>query len=704
MSRLHKLNALQKAVSYVDDARTPSWHFAGVYVSQRQEIIRMKILSPHAYRPDIDGLRAIAVLAVIAFHLNANILPGGFVGVDIFFVISGYLITGIIAKGIEEDRFRFAEFYTRRIKRIFPAYIVVALFTLAISSYLLIPNDYIFYTTSLAASWAFTSNIFFSMLSWGYFGQRTEEFPLLHTWSLSVEEQFYFVFPILLIVLYRYFRKYLIPVLMLLAAVFVAISQLKLGQVKSYFLLTSRAHELAIGALTFFVSRKFPLGSTKIAAAGTAAGIAAMMASAVFITRGTEFPGINSLYPCLGAALVIYCGQVDNRVRPLLSNKLMVFIGLISYSLYLWHWPIFSFLRYRRIDIDLDVGIAAVASSFVLAMLTWKFIEVPIRRIPGLKFRKAFFQIYLPPAALCMAVGAYSYLTEGAPNRFSKETRELIASYSFARDLTRSCSIRAEDYRKITFDYLQENCAFGAQGQARPQILLIGDSHADHFKPFVDELAKNANLKAVFHVQGLCPPTDLAEFQKGAAEEPSTCAKRNADLLDIAGKFKYVVLGGFWADDAKDSNLALALNPVVERILKAGAIPVIFKDNAFYEPDMSKCILHRTRGWIPPETNCHIPYSFVAQSQGPYDAIIDKVKTSHPELIVIDPKQVMCNSSECLTYISNTALYKDSNHINTTAAKLLAEQYIARVGNPLLERGQERVGNAVVSSGARVAE
>jgi peptidoglycan/LPS O-acetylase OafA/YrhL len=150
----------------------------------------MKSISPSSYRPDIDGLRAIAVLAVIAFHANSNLVPGGFIGVDIFFVISGYLITGLIATAMDRGDFSFAEFYTRRIKRIFPAYIVVALVTLAISSYLLIPNDYIFYTTSLAASWAFMSNVFFSMLSWGYFGQRTEEFPLLHTWSLSVEEQF----------------------------------------------------------------------------------------------------------------------------------------------------------------------------------------------------------------------------------------------------------------------------------------------------------------------------------------------------------------------------------------------------------------------------------------------------------------------------------------------------------------------------------
>jgi peptidoglycan/LPS O-acetylase OafA/YrhL len=640
----------------------------------------MKPSSLHAYRPDIDGLRAIAVLAVIAFHANANLLRGGFVGVDIFFVISGYLITGIIAKGLEDGSFSFAHFYTRRIKRIFPAYIVVALVTLAFASFLLIPNDYIFYTTSLAASWAFVSNVFFSMLSWGYFGQRTEEFPLLHTWSLSVEEQFYFVFPILLIFLFRYFRKQLIPILVVMAMVFVAISQLKVGEVKSYFLLSSRAHELLIGALTFFVSQKAPLSSRATASVLSALGMALMVASMFLISRGVPFPGVNSLYPCIGAALMIYAGRTENAMAPLLKNKVMVSIGLISYSLYLWHWPIFSFLRYRGIPITPAVGTVSVALSFVLAFLTWKFIENPIRRSRSIDFKRAFVQIYLPPAVLCMSVGLYSYMTEGAPKRFPDETRELIASYSYARDLTRSCSVRAEDYKKVSVAYLQEHCAFGDTARQKPDVLLMGDSHADHFKPFVDQLAGKANLKAVYHVQGSCPPTALPKSGK----EPTACEKRNADLLDMAADFKYVVLAGFWSSEAKDTDLEADLRLAVERIVKAGATPVIFKDNPYYEPDLSQCVLHRKRGWVAQDKNCNIPYSFVAQTQGSVDDIINRVKARYAQTVIVDPKRIMCNSSECVTYIANTALYKDANHINTKAAKLLGEQYVARLGNPLV--------------------
>jgi peptidoglycan/LPS O-acetylase OafA/YrhL len=639
----------------------------------------MQATSLDAYRPDIDGLRAIAVLAVIAFHASSRIVPGGFAGVDIFFVISGYLISGLIFKGIQNGSFSFADFYTRRIKRIFPAYIVVALATLVFASYLLIPNDYIFYTTSLAASWGFASNIFFSMLSWGYFGQRTEEFPLLHTWSLSVEEQFYFIFPILLIFLFRYFRKHLVVSLIFLGIIFTTISELKTGEIKSYFLLTSRAHELIIGALTFFAVQKFPIKSRHVSDVLAVSGMTLMLGSLFLLNQGLLFPGINSLYPCMGVALLLYACHTENVITPILKNKLFVSIGLISYSLYLWHWPIFSFLKYRKIDITFWVGISAVALSFVLAFMTWKFVENPIRRNRQMRFKKAFVQIYLIPAIAFFSIGLYSYLTEGAPQRFPEETRQLISSYSYARDLGRLCSIRAEDYKKITLNYLLDHCAFGDLSQQKAQVLLLGDSHADHFKPFVDQLSKNAKLKSVFHVQGGCFPTTLQDADMKA--EPSTCQKRNSDLLEIAGNFKFVVLAGFWSSE-KDEHFEKKLEYVVEKISKAGATPVIFKDNPSYEPDLSRCILFKKRGWISADSNCNIPYSSVADNQASIDKIIDRVKLKYPQALIIDPKRVMCDSSECVTHIANTALYKDWNHINTKAAQLLGERYISHEGNP----------------------
>lgn len=645
----------------------------------------MNLSATHAYRADIDGLRAIAVLAVIAFHANPRLLPGGFVGVDFFFVISGYLITGLIAKGIETDTFSFTDFYARRIKRIFPAYILVAFVTLVVSSYLLIPNDYIFYTTSLAASFAFLSNVFFSMLSWGYFGTRSEEFPLLHTWSLSVEEQFYFIFPILLIGLYRYCRRYVPHVLFSLAIVFILFSEFKAGNSKAYFLLSSRAHELLIGALTYFIAQKTPLPSSRQAALLALTGLALMFGSALWIHQGISFPGVNSLYPCIGTALVIYAGRSGNAVSSILRYKGMVAVGLISYSLYLWHWPIFSFLKYRQIPLTATTSAAAIALSFLLAALTYRFVEKPIRQNRRIGFKWAFLKLYALPASAFMAVGLYSYLTEGAPVRFSADTRELISSYSFERDLTRSCSIREEDYRQVTLDYLTQHCAFGETARQKADVLLIGDSHAHHFKPFVEKLVSNAGLKGVYHVQGACAPA-LTAFQLASRQSVSeSCQKRNADLFRIAGEFRYVVLGGYWSSDYLDlPEVEKGLQRAVEKIMQANAIPVLIKDNPDHEADLSKCVLYKKRGWIPEERNCNIPHDYMVRNTGISDQMIDRVQALFPAAIVIDPKKVMCNSAECATAIGNIALYKDNNHLNSVAAKLIAEKYIAQLANPLI--------------------
>jgi peptidoglycan/LPS O-acetylase OafA/YrhL len=664
----------------------------GLAESADAPVLRVVAAREHPrYRDDIDGLRAVAVLAVIAFHINAQLVPGGFVGVDVFFVISGYLLTGLILNALENGTFSFADFYSRRIKRIFPAYIAISLVTLAVSSWLLIPNDYIFYTTSLAASWAFVSNIFFSMLSWGYFGQRTEEFPLLHTWSLSVEEQFYFLFPLLLIGLFRYCRTYMVAWLTVLGIALGIVSGMKTGEIKSYFLLTSRAHELIIGALTFFVLQRYPPRPGLFPAVLAVSGMVMVIGSFLLINKDMPFPGINSLFPCMGTALVIAGCSCANVVSATLRTKPLVAVGLLSYSLYLWHWPIIAFLKYRQVEMTLHIGVAAVASAFALAWITWKFIETPPRRNVALGFRPAFLRLYALPAALFMGIGLFSYITEGAPQRFSGDLRALISSYSFERDLARACSVRAEDYNTVTLDYLHAHCAFGATGPEKARVMLMGDSHAHHFKPFVEQLVTDAGLKAVYHVQGGCFPTELQVTDRNPERGPDTCQRRNADLLKLAGHFDYVVLAGYWASEP-ERELEKELRHVIDAIVAAGATPVIFKDNPFHEPDLSRCVLYRKRGWMEDGANCHIPYRVAAEAQAEYDAIVERMQAAQPKTIIIDPRRVMCNERECLTYTGNTALYKDANHLNTRASHLLGDWYISRVGNPLLD--SVRIGHA----------
>ncbi|MDB5798225.1 MAG: hypothetical protein JWP36_2127 [Paucimonas sp.] len=644
-----------------------------------------RALTQHpGYRPDVDGLRALAVLAVIVFHARATAMPGGFAGVDVFFVISGFLITGLIARHIEQGDFSFANFYTRRIKRLLPAYLVVSIATLAVASWLLIPRDYMYYTTSLAASWGFAANVFFSLLSWGYFSPRTEEFPLLHTWSLSVEEQFYFLFPVLLIALYRYARRWLLPILVLMALLIVTWSQLQTGKVATYFLLTSRGHELLIGSLAFYFSRREGEHAPWLANLMALVGLAMVLASFVLLDKTVPFPGLRSLLPCLGTALLLYAGRQQHVLRAWLASPLMVGIGLISYSLYLWHWPIFAFLRYRQVEMTVLVALAAVALAFLLSWLTWKYVEQPVRHARNMGFRVAAFRYYALPAAACLAIGAFSYLSGGAPQRFPGELRELISSYSFKRDLSQDCSIKAEHYRKFDEEFLDAKCSFGAARPGRADLLLIGDSHADHFKPFVDVLAQDAGIKAVYNVQGVCFPIYLPGHP-GTVTNPyitPTCPKRNEDMIAMAGSYRYVVLAGAWASEDV-THFEDQLTIAASAIRKAGAIPVIFQDNPSHEPDLSQCVLHRARGWIPASTDCNIARAKVDREQQQTTAAIRRVAEKIAGTIIIDPLKVMCDREKCPTRVENLAVYKDSNHINEKAAGWFARRYVETVGNPL---------------------
>lgn len=484
----------------------------------------------------------------------------------------------------------------------------------------------------------------------------------------------------ILILLFRYARRYLVPALVAIGAICLALSQWKIGEVRSYFLLSSRAHELMIGALTWFAAQRLPALRPFAALAAGAAGLGLVLGSMLLIGQDTPFPGINSLYPCAGVALLIYAGRTATPLRAILASKPMVAVGLISYSLYLWHWPIFAFLRYRRIGMTLEVVLLAVLLTFVLAILTWKYIEQPIRHDSRLGFRQAALRYYALPATAFLAVGLYSYASEGMPERFSGEMRELISSYSFERDLGRLCAIREGDEREIDTHYLERNCAWGDTTQRKASLLLIGDSHAHHFKPFMQQLATAAHVRGVYHVQGGCFPTNGA-LPSGTGE--STCDRRNAALLGLAGHYKYVALGGQWATHPSMASLEKELGIVLEKIIAAGATPIILKDNADFEPDLSQCVLHRKRGWLPADTNCHIPREHMEKTQGPVDRMIDGLQAKYPSLLLIDPKQVMCDARECKTWSGNMAFYKDSNHLNTRAAMFLGERYHERVGNPL---------------------
>jgi peptidoglycan/LPS O-acetylase OafA/YrhL len=341
----------------------------------------MKPADSHDYRPDIDGLRAVAVLAVVAYHAFPHRLPGGFVGVDVFFVISGFLITSIILRGVEAGRFSFVEFYARRVRRIFPALIVILAFCFAAGWFELWTREFRQLGKHIFAAMGFASN-FVLWKETGYFDARAETKPLLHLWSLGIEEQFYLVWPLLVWGAYR-LRRSVAPLIVavLLSSFALSIWWVTREPGAAFFLPLPRFWELMVGCGLAWAAlhRGLPKPGVR-AELLSVAGLGAIGAAMLMLRPESAFPGWWALLPTLGAMLVIAAGPETRLNKHVLSQPAVVFIGLISYPLYLWHWPILTFLRMSRLEpLSTPLRLAAVGASIGLAWLTYRFVELPIR-------------------------------------------------------------------------------------------------------------------------------------------------------------------------------------------------------------------------------------------------------------------------------------------------------------------------------------
>ncbi|MDO9472042.1 MAG: acyltransferase [Caulobacter sp.] len=333
------------------------------------------------YRPEVDGLRAIAVVPVVLFHSGLGLMPGGFIGVDIFFVISGFLITSIISSELERDQFSLVSFYERRARRILPALVLVCLVCVPFAWAWLLPRELKDFGQSLAAVATFSSNILFWREE-GYFSAAAELKPLLHTWSLAVEEQFYILFPPALWLAYRLARRHVVVLLVLAAIVSLALSEWgwRTAPSANFFLLPSRAWELLIGAIAALVHWA---PSRRIANGLSLLGLVLVAGSLATFSEAVPMPSALGLFPIVGTALILLFGRTGTWVAALLSLKPFVWIGLISYSAYLWHQPLFAFARIRSISEPAPaLMLALCALSLLLAWLSWRFVEAPWRPLP----------------------------------------------------------------------------------------------------------------------------------------------------------------------------------------------------------------------------------------------------------------------------------------------------------------------------------
>ena len=500
--------------------------------------LRLRINSPAdpivTYRSDIDGLRALSVLAVIAFHLN-GFVPGGYVGVDIFFVISGFLIGGIVFHEIDSGTFSFGNFYKRRVRRIAPALIVTLLGSYAASLVLMRPAETIaFAKSSLAALFSF-ANVYYYATS-GYFGPRAIDLPLLHLWSLGIEEQFYFVFPLIAVLLSRYFPRLLLPVLVMLGLLSVLWSQrqLSLHPEASFYLLQSRAFELTIGVLLARLNWKLEARAGQLL---SVIGATLLIAAIFFYSDRTRFPGLAALVPSLGAALIIWSGQAGTVLSRILGLPPLVYVGKISYPLYLAHWPLIVFGKIAMPETpELHFSLFIVAASFVAAVAIYHTVERPIRT-GRFTLAKASF---LGSAASLSAVGAVVALMAGGFEGRSGPRAQLLTNFQppNLKELFLQGTCFLDPDQGIS-SFVLETCF----PEKRPVAILWGDSHAAHHYNGLKQELGTAGYSLGMFTASACTP-----IIGRAVDGRPHCKDINDFVLSLINSRKpeIIILAAFW--------------------------------------------------------------------------------------------------------------------------------------------------------------
>jgi peptidoglycan/LPS O-acetylase OafA/YrhL len=646
------------------------------------------------YRADIDGLRAVAVLAVLLFHGGSGIFSGGYVGVDIFFVISGYLITTIIVREIANGSFSIARFYERRARRILPALAAVIVATLVAGAFLLTPDALVELAHSAEAAALFSSNVLF-YLSSGYFEAPENVRPLLHTWSLAVEEQYYIFFPLLLILIARFgarrYVRWLVSLGLLSFVTCVAVTHFDASA--AFYLIPARAWELFIGsALSLGV---FPVPQRRRVREIAAALGATLMAVAIFgYTSATSFPGAAAVLPTVGAALVIYAGcGGESLVSRVLSLRPVVFIGLISYSLYLWHWPVIAYTRlYAITEPDpLQMG-AMLVLVFALSILSWRYIETPLRTKRMLPTTTPLLKASVVTLLVLFCSGAALARLRGLPHRYGT---------SFAAPLTAADpewahwgNCQAAFSRQHSAAGL---CDLGVPGGA-PSFLLWGDSHARALASGVQLSAARLGLTGKLATHSACPPL-------GGIERPSrtSCEAFNQAVLRMLAhspQIKTVLLAARWALSAEGTRYGHESGTSVHLVDLQSPGTTTRSDAELVEIGLWRTIdrLHRLGKQVVlvraiPEVGYDVPSAyFVAHATGrdanaliaparadyrrrtaEVRALFAQIAAQQP-VAFVDPARYLCTDI-CPVVRSGHPMYRDDDHLSTFGSRYLAPAF-----------------------------
>jgi peptidoglycan/LPS O-acetylase OafA/YrhL len=668
------------------------------------------------YRPDIDGLRAVAIILVLIFHAFPTVLPGGFVGVDIFFVISGFLISSLIFKGLQRKTFSFSTFYANRIKRIFPALLLVASVNCLVGWFVLYPGEYAQLGKHILGGVSYVENL----VLWreaGYFDTKSYLKPLMHLWSLGIEEQFYLTYPLLLWLVWRSGRNLLAILIPLILISFgLNVWQVRHDSVAVFFLPQTRFWELWIGGVLAY----FEILSSGVlfSSEGDRVGLAfhfrrvrsnrpsdlvaknflsvlgiSLIGLALPLVHESAFPGFRALLPVGGASFLIWGGPTAWVNRRILSNKSVVFVGLISYSLYLWHWSILSFGRILHGgELSHGVRIIVLVASFVLSWVTWRFVESPIRFGRHISIKVAAL------ASISLVVGCVGYAIH-QQDGFSMRFNSLSADFGWAHPeeyATPECR------KTVGSDEIAYCRSLRAEA---PDVLLIGDSHAGSlYRGLAPAYEKHSKILMNLGEPGCVPFYDTESYSFGMRREKDcrpivnrmlefavTSPSVHTIILSVRGPMN---MSGYdfipdpraasevvaWEGAPKGSSqadvFASAFRNTVSRLSVTGKEIILFIDWPELGFDPRSCS-PRPVAWFSSSLSlCGVPRLQVDLRNQAYRELIFAMKKEFGNMIVFDPLPYLCDSTACYATKFGHILYRDDNHLSAAGATYLSERFM----------------------------
>jgi peptidoglycan/LPS O-acetylase OafA/YrhL len=638
------------------------------------------------YRPDIDGLRALAIAPVLLFHVDVRGFAGGYVGVDIFFVISGFLISQIIARQLASGDFSLAGFYAQRVRRIFPALFAMIAATIAVGSQILLPMDFGRLGISALSTTLFASNLYFARHT-GYFGSGAEDSPLLHSWSLAVEEQYYILFPLLMLIVFRYGARYRL-VCMALAAISFASCVLLVAwaPTDAFYLPISRAWEFLAGAV-LGIGRVPQFRSQRQALVAGVAG-AGLIGWAIFtFSAATVFPGFNALFPVVGAMLLIHSGGAGSVVSRVLSLPVPVFLGRISYSLYLWHWPMIVFWKYRT-DGQWRAWeqAALIVASLIVAVLSWRFIEEPFRRSSKRDVHATFRFAAIMLVAGC-SIGAFLHVSKGMPERMTPTVVALDAATQSMADLPKHCTGIAPVRERSL-------CAVGG-GTARASFLLWGDSHAQALKPAFDHAADRLGMTGQIASYPACPTLlGLDRMDQPASHDCSEFNRLVIAMLATEPEITTVVLVSRWGlcanGERPEGGMPCYLGREPDDAMTFANNNLLFDSGLFATVEALKKMGKRVILMAPiPEFQSSVPKTLARASM--YEEPM-WLSLSHAQYLqrerpvlnafallqlrlgvtVVYPDRLLCRTGTCQMMVDGVPLYADDDHLSVRGSMMLS--------------------------------